>query len=119
MMAAFNVSSLGDWGYPETTHFIDPMEEKWRSRDENDHDFEEEHIYEKLYDFYMLDAYKDVDKVEDALVSYWNAGGPNSVPKTTATPSTLTTSTKPVTTPAPTATSTKKDDKSGKNTTKK
>jgi hypothetical protein len=24
MMAAFNVSSLKDWGYPETTQFIDP-----------------------------------------------------------------------------------------------
>jgi hypothetical protein len=26
MMAAFNVIMLENWGYPETTHFIDPME---------------------------------------------------------------------------------------------
>jgi FtsP/CotA-like multicopper oxidase with cupredoxin domain len=123
MMAAFNVSSLANWGYPETTHFIDPMEDKYRSKDENDHDFEDEHIKEKLYDFYMMDAYKDVQKVEDALVSYWNAGGPNQATKTTLVTSTTkpaSSSTKPASstiTPAPS--STKKDDDDKKKTTTK
>ncbi len=30
-MAAFNVSSLSDFGYIETTHFIDLMEPRWLS----------------------------------------------------------------------------------------
>lgn len=88
MMAAFNVSSLGDWGYPETTHFIDPMEETYRSKDLNDHDMEEEHIQERLNDFYMLDAYDHPQEVEDSLASYWDAGGPKQAPKTTLTTST-------------------------------
>lgn len=127
MMAAFNVTSLKDWGYPETTHFIDPMEEKYRSKDENDRDFEEEHIQEKLHDFYMMDAYRNAQDVEKALESYWNAGGPNQAPKTSsATSTTLATSTTFATsttkaasssiTPAPSS-STKKNDDSKKTTT--
>lgn len=119
MMAAFNVSSLGDWGYPETTHFIDPMEQKYRSKDENDHDFEEEHIQEKLHDFYMMDAYKNPEQVEAALESYWNNGGPNQAPKTTLATSTTKAPTSTIT-PAPSATSSKKgDDDKKKTTTKK
>jgi bilirubin oxidase len=130
MMAAFNVSSLGDWGYPETTYFIDPMEEQYRSKDEKDHDFEEEHIMERLGEFYMMDAYKDVDRVEEALVSYWNNGGPKQAPKTTLVTSTTKAAATPALTAAPSATTTsknsdddkkttsKKDDDSGKNKTK-
>ncbi|KAF1840560.1 uncharacterized protein K460DRAFT_381331 [Cucurbitaria berberidis CBS 394.84] len=87
MMAAFNVSSLGDWGYPETTRFIDPMEQKYRSKDINDHDDELEHIYEKCAEFEAMEAYTDPEKMEDALVSYWVNGG--------LKPTTLATSTRP------------------------
>ncbi|KAF2729120.1 oxidase cueO precursor [Polyplosphaeria fusca] len=117
MMAAFNVSSLGEWGYPETTYFIDPMEEQYRSKKEEGRDFEEEHIQERLKEFYLMDAYKDVDKVEEALVSYWNAGGPNQAPKTTLATSTTKASQTPAVTAAPS--STKKNDDDKKTTTKK
>lgn len=110
MMAAFNVTSLADWGYPETTKFIDPMEEKYLSKDENDRDFEPEHIQERLYDFYMMDAYDDPEGLEKALESYW-ANGP---PKTTLATSTQAGATSAARvassaiTKAPTATTTKK-----------
>lgn len=87
MMAAFNVSSLQDFGYPETTKFIDPMEQRWRSKDYDDSAFTEQGVQDRLYDFYKLDAYDHVNDVEAALESYYANGGP---PKTT-----LATSTKP------------------------
>ena len=31
MLAAFNVTALQDFGYPETTRFIDPMESRYRA----------------------------------------------------------------------------------------
>ncbi|KAF2467429.1 oxidase cueO precursor [Lindgomyces ingoldianus] len=120
MMAAFNVSSLGDWGYPETTHFIDPMEQQYRSKDEKDSDFEEEHIKDRLNEFYLLDAYKDVDKVEEALVSYWENGGAK--PTTFATsvkPSTISTAAARITSAPAAATTTKKSEDKPKTTTKK
>ncbi|ORX99874.1 Cupredoxin [Clohesyomyces aquaticus] len=131
MMAAFNVSSLGDWGYPETTHFIDPMEEQYRSKNENDRDFEEEHVQERLNELYLLDAYKDVDKVEEALVNYYKNGPPKTsasvvssssvAASATPTPTSaaVVASTAPATTPPPSTlkTSVKSDDK--KTTTKK
>ncbi|KAI4953928.1 hypothetical protein J4E91_002777 [Alternaria rosae] len=87
MMAAFNVTSLANFGYPETTKFIDPMEEKYRSKDINDHDDEREHIYEKCAELEALEAYTEPEKVEEALVEYWANGGKG--------PSTLVTSTRP------------------------
>lgn len=89
MMAAFNITSLSNWGYPETTKFIDPMEQKYRSKDENPADFTEQAIQNRLWDFYMMDAYKDPYKVEEALAEYWANGGPSQSPKST----TLSTST--------------------------
>lgn len=137
MMAAFNVSSLGDWGYPETTHFIDPMEEKYRAKDfknedfdEKDGDFEAEHVQKKLEDFYMMDAYSHVDTVEKALVDYWNNGGPKKttlstvvVSSTTSTAAAASSSSQATTaastTNAPAVTSTKKSDDDKKTTTTK
>ncbi|KAF2013474.1 hypothetical protein BU24DRAFT_351291 [Aaosphaeria arxii CBS 175.79] len=75
MMVAFNISSLGDWGYSEKTSFIDPMDKAYRSKDVNDADFQESAIQDRLNDYYLLDAYKDPEKVEAALESYWAAGG--------------------------------------------
>lgn len=96
MMAAFNVTSLADFGYPETTKFIDPMEERWRSKDEGDRSaFTEQAIKDRCHEFYMLDAYDKVDEVEAALTSYY-ANGP---PKTS-----LATSTVKASTPNPSAT---------------
>ncbi|KAF9736287.1 hypothetical protein PMIN06_008278 [Paraphaeosphaeria minitans] len=90
MMAAFNVTSLADFGYPETTKFIDPMEERWRSKDEGDRSaFTDQAIKDRCHEFYMLDAYDKVDDVEAALESYY-ANGP---PKTTIATSTVKAST--------------------------
>lgn len=74
MMAAFNVSSLADFGYPEISHFIDPMEERWRAKDINDHDEEDESKYKKCELFESLFAYNDVDKLEAALEDYQKGG---------------------------------------------
>lgn len=32
MIGAFNVTQLAESGYPETTKFIDPMEQRWRDK---------------------------------------------------------------------------------------
>ena len=138
MMAAFNVTSLSDWGYPETTKFIDPMEEKYRSKAESTGDFEKANIMDKMAKFELMEAYDNVDKLEEALESYRVNGAP--APKTTlstvvlsstssATPTTSAASVTPqikaeaaatIITTAPKATSTTKvDDKKSKTTSKK
>ncbi|KAK5734172.1 hypothetical protein LTR17_009155 [Elasticomyces elasticus] len=78
MMAAFNVTALTDLGYAETTHFIDPMEPKYRAVKFADSDFAAHtgpfslaSTQAKVDSLAALDAYKDVDKIEEALVSYW------------------------------------------------
>jgi bilirubin oxidase len=84
MMAAFNVSMLNDFNYTETTHFIDPMEQRYRAKDINTGEFVDttnfgtgefsiEGIQAKSDFFSNLDAYTDADKIEDALVDYWNS----------------------------------------------
>ncbi|KAH7399467.1 oxidase cueO precursor [Pyrenochaeta sp. MPI-SDFR-AT-0127] len=131
MMAAFNVTSLEDWGYPETTKFIDPMEARYRSKDITVDSEKDSNILKMCADMEALEAYKDPEKIEAALESYY-ANGP---PKAT----TLATSTRPasaadavapsssaakapaaaVVTPAPQATSTKKNNDDNKKTTTK
>ncbi|KAF2869507.1 oxidase cueO precursor [Massariosphaeria phaeospora] len=83
MMAAFNVTSLADWGYDETTKITDPMDERFRAKDVSTDAFSAASISDRLAQFAMLDAYKDPDKVEAALESYWANGGPK--PTTLAT----------------------------------
>ena len=39
MLGAFNVTALADFGYTEKTHFIDPMEERYRAKPFQDGDF--------------------------------------------------------------------------------
>jgi bilirubin oxidase len=87
MMAAFNVTSLANFGYPETTKFIDPMEERYRSKDINVNDNKEENILKKCAELEALEAYTEPEKLEQALVDYWANGGKG--------PSTLVTSTRP------------------------
>jgi bilirubin oxidase len=86
MMAAFNVTSLSDFGYPETTHFIDPMEQRYRAKQQSGSWNEKQTIMDRMDELYLLDAYKDADKIEDALVEYYKGGARAS--------STLATSTK-------------------------
>lgn len=116
-MGAFNVTSLSDWGYNETTKFIDPMEERWRSKNVEASAFTEQGIQKRLQEFYMLDAYRKVDDVEAALLSYY-ANGP---PKTTLTSSSVknnAASTKTTTTRSSVATVAKLDDKKTSSTKK-
>jgi bilirubin oxidase len=74
MMAAFNVSALADFGYPETTRFIDPMEERWRSRPITTQDDSYQALYDKCALFESLEAYNDVGKLEDAIDDYYKNG---------------------------------------------
>lgn len=92
MMSAFNVSSLPDWGYSETTKFIDPMEQRWRSKKIEDRVFEEEHIMKELLPgFSGLDAY-DADGAEKALDEYYKDDKKSSSAATSVAPSAQATS---------------------------
>ena len=79
MLAAFNVTALADFGYTETTHFIDPMEPRYRavSFSESDYQarsgpFAQDAVSDKLDFFIGLNAYQKVDEIESALVEYWS-----------------------------------------------
>lgn len=71
MMAAFNVTQLADFGYPETTKFIDPMEPRWRAKPITPADFTDQAVQGRLAQFAALNAYSDVANVESALEAYW------------------------------------------------
>lgn len=138
MLAAFNVTALSDFGYTETTRFIDPMEPRYRAVSFDDKEysgrkgpFSEIEIKKKLDFFIKLDAYNKVDEVEKALAEYWSTHKTGATPSAThgatvsATGSKTTSDDKKTTSapaPAPTTlkTSTTSDDKQkGKNTSKK
>lgn len=70
MMGAFNVTVLKDFGYPETTKFIDPMEARWRAKPWKGTNLEEVRT-KTLKEFSALDAYHSVHDVQDALDAYW------------------------------------------------
>lgn len=103
MMATFNISTLADFNYTETTHFIDPMEPRYRAKSIKDGeyasvdkwgkgDFSLQGVTDKVSWFASLDAYKSIDKVEAALEDYWGRNGQSQ--SASATPSTLLTATK-------------------------
>lgn len=82
MLADFNVTALADFGYPETTHFIDPMEPRYRAKPIKpgefvsvtqfvSGDFSLAGIQAKVDFFVSLDAYKDIAKIESALEVFW------------------------------------------------
>lgn len=72
MMAAFNVTSLPDFGYPETTKIIDPMDQRFRAKAINAADFSATAVQAKLAQFDSLDAYDNVPQIEEALIKYWS-----------------------------------------------
>ncbi|EKG20523.1 Multicopper oxidase type 1 [Macrophomina phaseolina MS6] len=128
MMAAFNVSTLSDYGYDQKeTLFIDPMESRWRAKDVKTEDFTTDAIQSKLAAFAEINRYKDVAKIESALENYWKTAPTgfkisttSSTPSSTAATSTASSSgsntsiTAPIQSPAttsPATTSTKADDK--------
>jgi hypothetical protein len=75
MMAAFNVTSLVDWGYPEKTKLADPMDKEYRAKDISDEDDEEKKVLDKCADFEALEAYVDSEKMEESLTEYWGNRG--------------------------------------------
>ncbi|CUS08786.1 unnamed protein product [Tuber aestivum] len=68
MMAAFNVTALPDFGYPETTKFEDPMEARFRAVAYTGSSLDE--VQQKLQFFSSLSAYYDVVGIEEALDNY-------------------------------------------------
>ncbi|KAF2094723.1 oxidase cueO precursor [Rhizodiscina lignyota] len=79
MMAAFNVTGLEDFGYTEKTHFIDPMEPRYRAKSfsatdltDRTGDFSDSAIEDKVNYFTDLDAYSDVSELEEELEEYWS-----------------------------------------------
>lgn len=99
MMAAFNVTALKDFGYPETTRLQDPMEQRWRAKPISDADDSKSAVEEKCALFESLNAYADVDKLEEALEDYYKNG-----PQKASTIQTVVTSAQATATAAPLAT---------------
>jgi bilirubin oxidase len=72
MMAAFNVTALADFGYPETA-FRDPMESRWRAEAVAPSKLTPAAITEKVQFMASLQPYNNVEDVLDALDDYWAA----------------------------------------------
>lgn len=77
-MAAFNVTALANFGYNETTRYMDPMEERWRAKKFADDElasrtgpFSEEAIRAMVDEYTIANPYSEVDQVEKALDDYW------------------------------------------------
>ncbi|RPA91866.1 Cupredoxin [Choiromyces venosus 120613-1] len=70
MMAAFNVTALSNFGYPETTMFEDPMEARFRATAYSGSEVGD--IQAKLEFFSSLGAYYDVAGIQAALDDYRN-----------------------------------------------
>ncbi|KAK0654786.1 Cupredoxin [Cercophora newfieldiana] len=79
MMAAFNVTALEDFGYPETA-FRDPMEGRWRAEAVAPAKFTPTAITEKVQFMANLQPYNNVDDVMDALDDYWTTHKKRDVP---------------------------------------
>lgn len=78
MMAAFNVTALTNWGYNDTTLFLDPMEEKFRAKPFGAGDFQartglfsDEAIEAAVTALAEDDPYSHVADVNEALDNYW------------------------------------------------
>lgn len=78
MMAAFNVTALSNWGYNETTTYLDPMEQRWRAKAFGAGDFQartgafsDEAIAAAVKELAEEDPYSHVADVNDALDNYW------------------------------------------------
>lgn len=90
MMAAFNVTVLTDWGYNETTTYLDPMEPKWRAKPFGAGDFQarsglftDEAIAAAVNELAEEDPYSHVADVNDALDDYWKGKAAGTVRRET------------------------------------
>lgn len=73
MMAAFNVSNLGNFNYPpQTSRFIDPMDPRFTSKPYDINVQTLDHVNTVILPYFSdLNGYEFHDEVEDVLVSYW------------------------------------------------
>lgn len=124
MMAAFNVSALPNFGYPDTTILADPMDSRFRAKPYSESVDPAQIRREVLPAFARLKAYGNVTLVEEHLDAYWasRTGAVTSTRTTTKSEPTTTTN-KPTTTKKPTTTqkptTTKKPTTTSKPTTTK
>nr|BCF79764.1 manganese(II)-oxidizing enzyme [Sarocladium strictum] len=77
MMAAFNVTSLSDFGYGGTD-FLDPMQEEWQAKPCDLADFKartgpfsDDKIVARVEAMARANPYGDIQEVEAALEEYW------------------------------------------------
>ncbi|KAK3401355.1 bilirubin oxidase precursor [Sordaria brevicollis] len=84
MMAAFNVSVLEDLGYDET-HYVDPMEERWRARQQSVEAFGDGRIEERVREMAGYRPYDGVEEVERVLGEYWETKTRSAAAVTTTT----------------------------------
>lgn len=78
MMAAFNVTALPNFGYNETTSYIDPMEQRWRAKDFVAEEFtgrtgafSDEGIQAMAEEYATANPYSNVEEVEAALDAFY------------------------------------------------
>lgn len=85
MMAAFNITSLKDFGYPDTTILTDPLDPRFRAKPyPGSSDVVQ--IQSEVLPFYAsLDAYEDPEKVIEKLDEYWQSKTATA-PQSTSTP---------------------------------
>ncbi|KAK4443350.1 putative bilirubin oxidase precursor [Podospora aff. communis PSN243] len=81
MMAAFNVTALADFGYPETD-FSDPMEARWRAEAVAPSKFTPTAITEKVQFMASLEPYNNVDEIMEELDDYWASHKKHDAPAT-------------------------------------
>ncbi|KAF2761281.1 Cupredoxin [Pseudovirgaria hyperparasitica] len=70
MMAAFNVTMLTDLGYNET-HFIDPMEERWRAKPYDAAYWTNDRVDDSVKSMAILHPYDRIPEAEAAVAGYW------------------------------------------------
>ncbi|EJT77352.1 hypothetical protein GGTG_07264 [Gaeumannomyces tritici R3-111a-1] len=82
MMAAFNVTALPNFGYNETTHFIDPMENRWRAKAFTTTDlgsrtgpFGDAEIEQQVMFLAGTNPYSNAEDITKSLDEYWAARG--------------------------------------------
>ncbi|KAF8418104.1 Cupredoxin [Tirmania nivea] len=85
MMAAFNVTALADFGYPDTTILSDPMDARFRAKPYTGSPVAAQINSEVLPFYASLDAYGNVKEVNKHLDEYWASKTGHSTTTSTST----------------------------------
>ncbi|RYP57141.1 hypothetical protein DL769_009661 [Monosporascus sp. CRB-8-3] len=85
MTAAFNVTTLDNFGYNEITDYSDPLDPRWRARSYNRADFlartgafSDAAIIERVQELALQQPYSELDEVEQSLDEFWEENGDSS-----------------------------------------